>query len=277
CYRLSASGVVQVTASLSQPVKDSRIGPQGAALAMTSRGLVGVAPGCPPVHIEGMSLEGAKFSPHGRCALLQNEAGTALVDLKTGGRLSEIIEDTVPVGFAHTPIVLREMTGEVINIEGETLSNGWLPGVTLRSGNHLFGPTGAWNLQTGQLLWQHPALSAERLELDGDHLSAILPEDVFILDVRTGSVVDARPREAIDAEDDEREEDEPEEAVIVDIPGFDVTDCAEVDERCWVWNDNGLLAVLRLSPERLSPERLSPERLSPERLSPERLSPERPR
>ncbi|MDP6933340.1 MAG: hypothetical protein QGG40_10510, partial [Myxococcota bacterium] len=120
-----------------------------------------------------------RFEPNGTHLLALGDE-QILVDLVSGRSASAGVA-LVPVALHEGTWSLDEDTGIVVDQDGQSIAQGFVPGACAVGPRTLFGPgEGAWDLDTGDLLWTHPGLTATWLVALEDGVACI-DSEVMIL------------------------------------------------------------------------------------------------
>jgi hypothetical protein len=154
--RVSALGRVSGAKALA-------VGPYGACLVETARGVIAAAPTGLTVSVaEELDVTTARFSPDGRQALAACEDGVVLVELLTGDVRRRWEGALAPVGFlpgAEGPeaVVWEVASGRVVTSSGHLVLAGFAGAVPAQADRMLVGPGGA--------AWRLPSLDRLRIDL----------------------------------------------------------------------------------------------------------------
>lgn len=256
-YRQFEDGLVQAVDAIAGPIKDWFVGPMwtnlfalrdGRVVASNNGRLFVTLAGSPDITDACVSIDGNH-------ALLRVSEGTALYDLNSGEQLG-IYEGVAPVALSPVTALLEEDTGELLSPDGDLLLPRFFGGPAILSDDLLVGPgAAAWSLSEGIELFTGPPLAAEELLISSDTIYCIHHDEVALIDRETGTELQwlSRPegfpviagdtllfvqQESMDDDDEPMEDDGPPRPQAVPLP---VTASHTTNDRCWFWNDAGLL------------------------------------
>jgi hypothetical protein len=125
-----------------------------------------------------------RFSPEGDAFIATSPEAAVHGRTADGGIIDRLPGAWLTVGFRPDPLLLDEDSGLLRTWDGAPVRSGFAPSAVARADHRLFGPGGtAWDLRTGERLWDHSPLEGDHLCVAGEQIVSVGERvEVFGLD-----------------------------------------------------------------------------------------------